>query len=102
MVNYSGGRKSLTLPVAKREIHNGHDLWAELLRLLLSGPRVGMHSRNADAGGLQDHSCPLEGTRKGWGAVWPVPASVREARGTPVGDSREGDCPGRLAELGLG
>lgn len=92
----------MTLPVAKREIHNGRDLWAELLGILLSGPNLGMCSRNADAGGLQGHSCPLEGRRKGWGAVWPAPASAEEARGTPVGDGREKDCTGRLAGLGLG
>lgn len=48
----------MTLPVAKREIHNGYDLWAALLWILLSGPNLGMCSRNADAGSLQGHLCP--------------------------------------------
>lgn len=67
------------MPVAKREIHNGHDLWAELFGILLSGPDVGLCSRNVDAGGLHGPSCPLEGRRKGWGAVGLVPALVEKA-----------------------
>lgn len=89
--------------MAKREIHNGHDLWAELLGILLSGPNLGMCSRNADAGGLQGHLCPLEGGRLGGG----VQRGRRQPRwrryeSQPVGDGREGDRPDRPVELGLG
>lgn len=67
MVNYSGGRKSLTLPVAKREIHNGHDLWAELLGILLSGPNLGLCSRNADRGPVGPFVPAGKGGGKGGG-----------------------------------
>ena len=61
--------------MAKREIHNGHDLWAELLQVLLSGPNLGMCSRKADPGGLQGHLCPrgreaVEVRGAGGGAQW--------------------------------
>jgi hypothetical protein len=37
VVNLWWGRGGLTLPVAKWEIHHGHDLWAEVLSILFSG-----------------------------------------------------------------
>lgn len=40
----------MALPVAEREIHNGHDLWAELLRILFSVPSFGLGSKNRDPG----------------------------------------------------
>ena len=82
VVNYSGGRKSLTLPVAKREIHNGCNLWAELLGILLSGPNMGMCSRNAD----RRPAVPMGREEEGVGGIWQAPASVEEVRVTPMGE----------------
>lgn len=50
--------------MAKREIHNGHDLWAELLGILLSGPNLGLCSRNADRGAYWASFACWEGRRK--------------------------------------
>lgn len=71
--------------MAKREIHNGHDLWAELLRILLSGPKLGMCSRNADAGSLQGHLCPQGREEEGVGGSVASASSVEEVRVTPMG-----------------
>lgn len=76
----------MTLPVAKREIHNGHDLWAELLGILLSGPNLGMCSRNADWAAYSTICARREGRRKGWGAAWQAPVSVEEVQVAPVGE----------------
>lgn len=78
----------MTLPVAKREIHNGHDLWAELLGILLSGPNLGMCSRNAD----WQPAGPLVPMGKGGervGGSMAGASPVEEVQVTPVGDGWE-------------
>lgn len=79
----------MTLPVAKREIHNGHDLWAELLGILLSGPNLGMCSRNADWRPAGPFVPTGKGGGRGGGSMAGASLSgggaVEEAQVTPVG-----------------
>lgn len=94
--------------MAKREIHNGHDLWAELLGILLSGPNLGMCSRNADWRPAGPFVPTGKGGGRGGGSMAGASLSgggashTRGRRRCGMGESREsGACTDRLLELGI-
>lgn len=84
--------------MAKREIHDGHDLWAELLQVPLSGSNLGMWLQESRRWWPAESFVPTGkgGSRGvgGWGrgVEGQAPAAAEEVQVSSGGDGRERDC----------